>query len=155
MKFIKNKIKAVISKLFLMDGKPQQVALGYALGIFLATTPFVGLKAIIALMISQICRLKKVAAVIGVYHVNSITGPFFYAFSFFLGKTVLGYNCKFTFPEHLNFKSFMACFAGSKEIFLSLLIGGLIIGIPLSVIAYKSVLSVIFKHRTANSLQHN
>jgi uncharacterized protein len=145
MKKIKDKIRSVISRLLTMEGKPQKVALGYALGIFLATTPFVGLKALIALLITQLCKWKKVAAIIGVYHVNSLTGPFFYAFSFFLGKTVMGYDCSFNFPDHVGFQAILICFAGSKEIFISLLVGGLIIGIPLSFIAYKLVLSVIYK----------
>jgi len=149
MKTLKNIFKNTFDKWFLIDENPEKAALSYAIGIFLATTPFVGTKALIALLISQIFKMKKGIAIIGVYHINSLTGPFFYAFSFFLGKNIMGYNCSFNFPNHIGFQTVLACFTGSKEIFLSLLIGGLIIGIPASFLAFK--LSLAFMKRRENT----
>ncbi|MEI7597631.1 MAG: DUF2062 domain-containing protein [Bacteroidota bacterium] len=150
MKTVNNKIKNAFTRWFSIDENPHKAALSYALGIFLATTPFVGTKALIALVITQLFKMKKGIAVIGVYHINSLTGPFFYAFSFYLGKTVMGYNCVFVFPKHLGFKAILSCFIGSKEIFMSLLIGGLIIGIPAAYLAYRT--SVAFMQSRKNAI---
>lgn len=150
MKRMKNNFKRAFRNWFLDAENPQKAAFSYALGIFLATTPFVGAKALIALIITTIFKLKKGIAVFGVYHVNSLSGPFFYAFSFFLGKSILGYNCSFVFPEHVGFHSIISCFIGSKEIFLSLLVGGLVVGIPASFIAFR--FSLAFMKRRENSL---
>jgi uncharacterized protein len=155
MKKLRNIVSSVITRLTTMDGNPRKIASGYALGIFLTTTPFLGVKALIALLVTHILKWKKAAAIIGVYHVNGLTAPFFYGFSFLVGKFVLGYDCTFNFPDKLNFQTAIACFAGTKEIFLSLLVGGLIIGIPASYIAYKSLLAVLNKRRIAENSAGN
>jgi uncharacterized protein len=154
MKTITEKLRSVFTRLLSIEGKPKKVALSYALGIFLATTPFLGVKAIIAIVLTQLFKWKKVAAVIGVYHVNALTAPFFYAFSFVVGKNVMGYDCSFDFPEKVGFQAILACFTGSKEVFLSLLIGGIIVGIPLAFAAYKILLFLLNKKRREVTYAH-
>jgi uncharacterized protein len=151
MKTIKNKFRSVITRLISIDGKPEKVASGYALGIFLGTTPFIGTKVFIALLITSIFKWKKAAAIIGVFHVNSLTAPFFYSLSFFVGKWVMGYDCVFNFPDHFGFKAMVACFAGTSEIFISLLVGGLVLGIPLAFGGYKLCMFLINRRKIRES----
>ncbi len=147
MKKVTEMISSVIGRLTSIDGKPQQVAYGYALGIFLATTPLVGLKAVIAVVLTQLFRWKKIAAMIGVFHVNLFTAPFFYALSFFLGKSVMGYSCSFDVSGNPGMKTMLACLIGSKEVFISLTVGGLIIGIPLAFLAYKFTMMLLKRRK--------
>jgi uncharacterized protein (DUF2062 family) len=109
----------------------------------LATTPFVGLKVFIALILSALFRWSKTASVVGVYHINPVTAPPFYGISFLVGKSVLGINAQFVIPEHCSITSMFHLFAGAGQIFMSLLAGGLILGIPLTFIAYLSVRRVL------------
>lgn len=147
MKTVKEIIRGIKVRLKSMKGSPEKIALGYALGIFLTTTPLVGLKVPIALGICQLFKWKKTAAVIGVFHVNTLTGPFYYGLSFLLGKSVMGYHCSFEVPAGFGFRAMAAFFNSGSEVFISLWVGGLIIGVPLSLLAYKLVMSLLKKHR--------
>lgn len=137
------KVKGLINKLSEIKDSPSNIGYGYALGIFLATTPFIGFKVLIALIITHYLKWNKLAAVIGVYHVNSLNAAFFYSLSFFIGKKMMGYDLYFSFPHEITFKAVVSCFTDSKEVFLSLLMGGIAIGVPMSVIAFKLILSLI------------
>jgi uncharacterized protein (DUF2062 family) len=139
MKTILNNIREIIRRLTTIKDNPREVARGYALGIFLATTPFVGFKIFIALFLSAVFRWNKIASVIGVYHVNPLTGPPFYALAFLIGKTVLGTEGQFVYSSEGGMAALIHLFTGAGHVFLALLTGGLIIGIPLTCIAFFSV----------------
>jgi uncharacterized protein (DUF2062 family) len=147
IKTIWTRIKGVTVKLLSIRGKPLDVAKGYALGIFLATTPFIGLKVFIALLLSALFRWNKTASVIGVYHVNPLTAPPFYALAFLVGKTFLGIKESFVFPDDLRITSLFHIFTGAGNIFLCLLAGGLILGIPLTCLAFLSVRTVLIRQQ--------
>jgi len=149
MKKLKDIFRKISDKLFSIKDNPQNIASGYALGIFLATTPFIGLKVIIALIISHKFNWSKIAAIVGVYHINTLNAAFFYGLAFLIGNKIMGYNTTFIFPEELSFRAIIHSFSSSYEVFISLLIGGLIIGIPLSIIAYKFIISLLYEHKTA------
>ena len=134
-RFLK-RIHGLMQRLKTLKENPRDVARGYALGIFLATTPFIGMKIFIAVLISALLRWNKTASVVGVYHVNPITAPPFYALAFLVGKTVLGIKGHFIFPGGGSVATLKYFFAGTGNIFLSLLTGGLILGIPLTCIAF-------------------
>jgi uncharacterized protein len=68
-------------KLIGMKGDPRMISRGYALGIFLGTTPFIGCKVFIALILTSLLKWSKIPAVFGVYHINLFTAPFFYGIS--------------------------------------------------------------------------
>ena len=128
MKKLLKIFKSISSRLLSINDKPEKIAFGYAVGIFLATTPFIGLKMPIALMVTYLFKWSKLASVIGVYHINVFTAPLYYGLSYSAGKCTLGFNSHFVFPHHADIKLIINCFAGSWDIFLSLLVGGLIIG---------------------------
>ena len=90
VKILSQKLVAIKIKLTGIDAEPHQVAMGYALGIFLAATPFIGLKVFIALALTFIFKWNKIAAIFGVFHINLFTGPVFYGFSYIVGSSVLG-----------------------------------------------------------------
>lgn len=129
-----NKMK-IFSRLFSIKDKPQNIAKGYAMGIFLATTPFVGIKVFIALLLTTLFNWNRKASIIGVYHVNALTAPIFYSIAFIIGKAVLGIH---TIIPALNydFRSMLDLFFGGANIFWAFLTGGLILGFPLSYAAY-------------------
>ena len=136
MKRIKRCIKSHIKKLILINDYPKNIAYGFALGIFLATTPFIGCKVFIAIIITYFLKWNKVASIIGVFHVNGINGAAFYTLSYIVGRCALGYNNVIILPKQLNISSLVSCFLRNHEFFISLLVGGMIIGIPLSIAGY-------------------
>jgi uncharacterized protein len=133
---VRNWFGKIREKLMAIQADPRPVCMGYALGVFLATTPFIGLKVAIALVITYIVHWNKISCIIGVLHINILTGPLFYGLSFVIGRTVIGTHLAFNPSQLLSFKGFLALATGSADVFLSLLAGGMVLGVPLSVGAY-------------------
>ena len=68
---------------------PRQVALGVALGSFIAFTPFIGLQMLLAALVATIAGASKKAAMLAVWISNPVTmGPIF-AFTYHLGVLFL------------------------------------------------------------------
>jgi len=140
-----NKIK---SKLLAIEASPQMVSRGYALGVFLGTTPFIGTKVFIALGLTTFFRWSRLASVVGVYHINILTAPLFYGLAFGLGQWITGAETNLYFPSRLNFAWVFSTMFGSWEVFSSLLLGGLVLGIPMSMAAYFLVHFFLVKSKS-------
>ncbi len=115
---------------------PQKVARSYALGIFLASTPLVGMKIWIALFLATVLKGHRGAAAIGVYHINALTAPLYYSLSFFLGSAILGVEARMAWPDSLSALAIYQAFTASREVFYSLLVGGILLGLPASLLLY-------------------
>jgi uncharacterized protein len=130
-------------KLAGISAEPYKVSKGYALGVFLAATPFIGIKVLIAIALTFIFKWNKAAAIIGVLHINILTAPVFYGFSFMVGKSVLGSDVSFDFSWPITLKTFYEVFTSNSMVFMSLLTGGIILGVPLAFAAYFISNSII------------
>ena len=140
----------LVAKLGSIRATPRQIAGGYALGFFLGTTPLVGMKAWIALLASSLLGWSRPAAVIGVFHINAFTGPIFYTLAFGLGRLVLGTDVHFVFPEELGLVAVFKAFMGNSHIFLTLLTGGLLLGVPGTIVLYGASYRLVKRlHLTA------
>ncbi len=147
-----NPFSAVIKKLKGIKGDPMKVCYGFAFGIFMSTTPLIGLKMIVALPIVILAKWNKMAFIIGVFQVNYLTGPLFYTLAYFIGKTVCGYTTTFELPDRMSFGAIKDLLTGNTDVFVSLVVGGLILSIPLTIGAFylaKSFLSRNLKTQLA------
>jgi uncharacterized protein len=133
------------SKLLNIKSCPGKVSRGYALGVFLATTPLVGMKVFIALVLTTSLRWNRLAAVIGVYHNNILTGPLYYSCAYFIGSWLTPADASLPVISGMSAKMLFATLYGSWGFFRTLLVGGLILGIPLSLAAF--FLSFMFLRR--------
>lgn len=131
-----NAIETIKLKLRQIKASPEKISKGYALGVFLGTTPFIGTKVFIALGLTSFLKWNKIASVIGVYHINILTAPAFYSAAFVVGKFVTRTTIDISMPHKLNFREVFALFTGTPEVLVSLLAGGLILGIPMAATAY-------------------
>jgi uncharacterized protein (DUF2062 family) len=135
-KTLVNGLGGIKNKLSGISAEPRKVAMGYALGIFLAASPLIGLKVFIAIALTFIFKLNKLAAIIGVFHINPLTGPIFYGFSFLVGNSVLGSNASFDLTWPITINTLHEMVSANSKVFMSLLIGGIILGLPLAIAAY-------------------
>jgi len=140
-------------KLIRIQANPKKVSFGYSLGVFLGTTPFIGAKVFIALIITSLLKWNKTSSVIGVYHINILTAPLFYGFSFIVGKWVLGTDVVFAFPDTISFSAFYEAFLGNSSIFYSLLVGGIVLGVPMAVGAYYLSMTILKGNGQSPQLQ--
>jgi uncharacterized protein (DUF2062 family) len=129
-------IAKIKSKLIQIKASPEKISKGYALGVFLGTTPFIGTKVFIALGLTSFLKWNKIASIIGVYHINILTGPVFYSAAFVIGKFITRTTVDISIPQKFNFQEVFTLFLGTPEVLISLLVGGLILGIPLTATAY-------------------
>jgi uncharacterized protein (DUF2062 family) len=112
----------------------------------MSTTPLIGFKWIVALPVVMLARWNKMACMVGILQVNYLTGPFFYALAYFVGKSVCGFESTFMMPEKMNFAAFKDIFFGNADVFISLLTGGLILSIPMTLGAYWMVKSIFTRN---------
>ncbi|MCB0661546.1 MAG: SDR family NAD(P)-dependent oxidoreductase [Saprospiraceae bacterium] len=129
--------RRLVAKLTSIRAHPRKVAGAYALGFFLGTTPFVGLKVWIALLLASLLKWNRAAAVIGVYHINALTGPLFYSAAYFAGQQLLGTEAGFSMPESLSLGAVIHAFWGNRDTFMALLTGGLLLGAPGALMLYR------------------
>jgi uncharacterized protein (DUF2062 family) len=146
-KIMVQKLAKVKNKLTGLNAEPHQVAMGYALGIFLAATPFIGLKVFIAMALTFIFKWNKVAAIFGVFHINFLTGPVFYGFSYIVGSSVLGADVSGALNLSFTMNSLHQIFTTNTIVFVSLLAGGFILGLPMAIAAYF-ISNSFFHHHT-------
>jgi uncharacterized protein (DUF2062 family) len=140
-----NPIRSIAGKLASIKSDPMKICYGFAFGVFMSATPFIGFKWLVALPVVMLAKWNKMACMVGILQVNYLTGPLFYALAYFIGKSVCGYQDTFVMPEKMNLSAFKDIFFGNADVFLALLTGGLILGIPMTIGAFYLVRSMFYK----------
>ncbi|MFW5914902.1 MAG: DUF2062 domain-containing protein [Planctomycetota bacterium] len=84
------KLVRVWYRLVTLKSSPRKIALGFALGIFIAPTPTLGFQTILALLLSTLFKVNPVSAVLGMYVSNPLTIVPMYALCYRVGAWVLG-----------------------------------------------------------------
>jgi hypothetical protein len=130
-------------------GDPHFVAMGMAIGVFVAATPSMPFQTVIAVALAFILRSSKAAAAIGVWLSNPITFPVFYLASYKVGTLLFGisevYNPDGESADLLKL---------GAEITIAAVIGGIIIGLFLAIAAYFITRKIYTKIRFREKLLH-
>jgi len=77
----------------------------------------------VALFAEPVFNGNKKAACLAVFNTNIFTGVFIFAFNYWLGKTIFGFNTAFIFPDRIGLDFIIILFAAGKEVILWLLLG--------------------------------
>lgn len=141
MKFSKN----IFSKLLKLQDSSQKIAKSFAIGSFIGMIPIPGFQVVVALLVARIFNLNKKASCIAVFNTNLFTGLFIFSFNFWLGNKILNISPSFKFPEKLNFDFIFLILEAGSEVFISLIVGGIIMGIVFALIAYPLVKRLVDK----------
>ena len=142
-KFRFNPVQSVIRRLKSLDADPMKICYGFAFGVFMSTTPFIGFKWLVALPVVWLAKWNKVACLIGILQVNYLTGPAFYSLAYYLGDKIRGVSHSFQLPVNLNLTAMKEILYNSTDVLLSLLLGGGILSIPLTLLAFYGVRSIL------------
>jgi uncharacterized protein (DUF2062 family) len=145
-----------------IDDTPERTAAAYALGVFFAFSPYLGLHTILGVALAFALRLNRVAVLLGVYsNVPWILMPYYTAATIF-GATVTGAQLPTGFRDRLGQVTNLSIADGAlfREIG-SLLeplvwpytIGSTIGSIALAVIAYPITLAFV-RTRRRHKLHH-
>jgi len=143
-----------LKSLFRLKGEPKTVAKGFALGSFIGMLPFPGFQMLISAALAAFLKFNKAAAVAGVFNTNVATGAFVFAFNYWLGTKILGVESTFKIPERINLGFAKTIMEAGTDVFLSLMLGGLITGVFAMFLGYYISL-LILTRKSANRLIRN
>ncbi len=133
-------LRQQIRTLIFSDDSQGQIALGAAIGVFVALSPFVGTQTITALGLSLIFGASRLAALVGTLLNNPVTMPLFYLLEMKLGSYLLGY--RLAMPEGI-WDSMTELFSLGRKAFISIMAGFVIIGLVSSIAAYILTLGAV------------
>jgi uncharacterized protein (DUF2062 family) len=80
----------VVHRLRRLSATPHAVALGFAVGVFSAVTPFLGTHLIMAVTLAWVIGGSLVGAVLGTFVGNPLTYPFIWFATYKVGNVMLG-----------------------------------------------------------------
>jgi uncharacterized protein (DUF2062 family) len=115
-----------------LRGKPHEISLGVAIGVFIGITPTIPFHMILAVFLAILLRASKLAAALGVWIANPLTIPFFYYASYRLGLFVLGWSDLVLPPDY----SIVSISKLGWHTTTAMLHGGVLLGIIPAVLAY-------------------
>ena len=136
-------IRRAFDRFVRIRGNPREIALGFALGIFIGMTPSMGLQMPIVVFISALLKWNKISSVLGVWITNPLTAPFIYSLTYVTGAQILGYE-KIRHLD-LSVSSLGTLFQKAPKIFIAMGAGGIVIGLPLAVFAY--IIALVLSRR--------
>lgn len=142
-------------------GTPEAIALGAAIGFFIAFTPTIGFQLVLAALLATLMKANRPAALIPVWITNPFTIPPIYAFTYQIGalfmtgpaegrvrirliQVVRGLGRHEIYDLSSQFREFARIGA---EMFVPMLIGGLLVGLLAGIIAYPIVLRLVRRYR--------
>jgi uncharacterized protein (DUF2062 family) len=128
-------------------GTPREIALGFALGLFVGMSPTLGFQMAIAVFLAALFQWNKLSAAVGVWISNPVTVPVIYPVTYLLGAKVLGIEKIHPFPKNMDMPWFLEMLGSTPEIISLMTLGGVIIGIPLAVTGYFFAFTAVNKYQ--------
>lgn len=102
--------------------------------------PLPGFQVFIAYFMASWMKVNKTAACMAVFNTNAVTGlPIFY-FNYWLGKRLLNLQLDFDFPQTISWDFTLIIWNAGKLVFVSLVAGGIVTGIPAALLGYYGYL---------------
>jgi uncharacterized protein (DUF2062 family) len=138
----------IVHRLRRLSATPHAVALGFAAGVFAATTPFLGTHMIMAALLAWIIGGSIVAALLGTFFGNPITYPFLWVGTYEVGHLMLGGGSE---PARIDLSSgiFQSSIDQLWPILKPMSLGAIPIGLGLAALSYALVRPMVnaYQHR--------
>ncbi len=127
-------------RLLLVHDTPRRMAKGMAIGVFIGCLPIIPFQTVAAIALAGLMRSSMVVAAMGTWVTNPLTTAPFYAAFFYLGRAITSSRHTFQFQDFWDFQRLMAV---GTEVFLTALLGGVIIGLIAAPVTYLLVFKYI------------
>jgi uncharacterized protein (DUF2062 family) len=145
-------------RLLAIDDPPERTALAFSIGVFIAFSPFLGLHTILATLIAFLFRFNKLAIYTGTF----VNNPFFTLVpiiigSYAVGAFVLGRPLQIPDeglellknPHLLTTSYYHRIFVESWNIVWPFAVGGMVLSVVCSVVAYPLTLRALRAYKAA------
>ena len=140
-------IRKTYERFLKIRGTPREIALGFALGLFVGMSPTMGFQMAIAVFLAALLKWNKISAVAAVWITNPVTAPIIYGVTYFVGVSIIGMPGIKLHPEAFSVTSFITFFKQTPRIFWAMTLGGAVIGIPLAIAGYVMAYSAVDKYQ--------
>jgi len=128
-------------------GQPREIALGFALGLFVGMTPFFGLHTIIAVPLAALFKWNKISAAISVWFTNAATAPIIYSITYLVGARIIGIRKGFRWADINDFSALYQMILKAPEIVWAMIVGGVVLGLPLAIAGYYVIFLVLSRYQ--------
>ncbi|MFH1981272.1 MAG: DUF2062 domain-containing protein [Pseudomonadota bacterium] len=140
-------IRKTYERFLKIRGTPREIALGFALGLFVGMSPTMGFQMAIAVFLAALFKLNKISAAAAVWITNPVTAPIIYGMTYFVGAHMIGMPEITLTPEAFSVTSFITFFKQTPRIFWAMTLGGVVIGVPVAIAGYVMVHSAVDKYQ--------
>ena len=134
--WLKNAVIKIYERFIKLKGARREIALGFALGLFVGMSPFFGMHIAISVVIASILGWSKIAAAVAVNITNVFTAPLIYPITYLVGSKATGFTKHVNWPTSADFGGFLQLVKESPLIILDLCVGGAILGLPIAIVGY-------------------
>jgi uncharacterized protein len=128
-------------------GQPREIALGFALGLFVGMTPFIGLHTVMAVPLAALLKWNKISAAVAVWFTNAATAPFIYSITYIVGAHIVGIKKVFSWKDIESLSAVYRLILHTPEMIWAMVIGGVVLGLPLAVAGYYLAFFVVGRYR--------
>lgn len=139
-------VKKSYDRFLKIRGNPQEIAMGFALGLFIGMSPLMGFHMAIAVFLAALLKYNKFAAASAVWISNPLTAPVLYGLTYYIGAKVLGMD-NARLLSGLDQNILLVIVRQAPEIIGVLTVGGIILGLPAAIVGYYVSLKAIVKYR--------
>jgi uncharacterized protein (DUF2062 family) len=144
----------VVYRLRRLSDTPHAVALGFAIGVFTAVTPFLGTHMVMAALLAWVIGGSVVAALLGTFIGNPLTYPLFWYSTYEVGNLMLG-GSSGKEPIDLSGGIFQSSLEHLWPILKPMSLGSIPVGLLLAGLSYLLVRPMVeaYKNRRLRELK--
>jgi uncharacterized protein len=157
-------VRRWLDTLLHIDDTPERTAAAFALGVFFAFSPFLGLHTLLGLAFAFLLNMNRVAVLLGVYsNLPWFLGPY-YAIATMVGAQITGERIPIGFRAQLRSLFELSMFQGAfwhqlvavmKPLMWPYTIGSLIAAVLLATASYHVALAFIMSRRRLTNILHH
>ena len=140
-------VKKAYERFLKIRGHPREIALGFALGLLVGMTPFMGLHTVVAVAVAALLKWNKISAAISVWITNAVTAPIIYSVSYLVGAWLMGIEKAFQLKDIKSISAIHELILKTPEIVWAMMVGGMVIGLPLAVTGYYVAFSITSRYQ--------
>ena len=148
---IRKAVPAYIRRLLILDDTPERIALAFAIGVFFALSPLIGLHTFLGLLVAFLFGLNRAAVLVGVFINNPWTLVPIYSIATYVGGLFIGFPVTTPMPQfgwkQIFHGSFWHQLSGQWLLLKPLLLGSAILAVLGALISFLLVRCLIIKFR--------
>lgn len=140
-----------LHRLLALNDTPERIALAFAVGVFFALSPLLGLHTFLGLVVAFLFGLNRPAVLIGVFMNNPWTLVPIYTIATYIGGLLIGFPSTAPLPEFewrsIFHGSFWLLLAGQWRLLKPLVLGSIILAVLGSTLSFLLARYLIIKGR--------